>query len=716
MGLETARRGMFTQQSALHTTGHNISNANTPGYTRQRINFAQTEPYPGASLNRPQIPGQFGTGVKAESVQRIREGFLDIQYRGENNKLGYWETRAESYKKMEEIMNEPSDSGLAQSMDMFWQALQDLAVNPSNPGARSVVRQRGVAVAETFNYLSSSLTAIKQDIKNETLVTEKEINSLAEQINKINGQIADVEPHGYLPNDLYDERDRLIDQLSSLVNIKVDYRPSGGNSSAIAEGKAFISIMSEAGAPLGILVGAGGSNTLEVKYDGLDGSVNEIKLGTGSIDINAFDSKGKLKALIESHGYQTVDASNNKIVKGIYSSMLTELDNMAYTFATEFNKVHENGLSPNEIKNGDLDISFFADIRTNPPAPVAPKADIVFVVDNTGSMSSIQQEVANNISDFVNVLSSKGINDYRIGVVSYYDSTINEVDFSGSQWTTDATAVKNALSALTNAGGTENLMGTVDQVIQNYSFRPNEGGANFKHVVFVTNEGIDDKALQTDIMQKLQQNGIQTHGVVDASHSDINELNNLISSTNGSSINLNDTSWGSKLTSIIGNKIGNAASVGASIPGEKKGFAGRIQVSAEIMNSLDNIAHTTMPASGNPSDATLGDASNILALADVINKPFNYGNDMNSNFRNYYEVIVGGMAVDSQESVRLSGNSGALRQAVEERRMSVSSVSLDEEMTNMIQFQHAYNASARMITLQDEMLDKIINGMGTVGR
>jgi flagellar hook-associated protein 1 len=78
--------------------------------------------------------------------------------------------------------------------------------------------------------------------------------------------------------------------------------------------------------------------------------------------------------------------------------------------------------------------------------------------------------------------------------------------------------------------------------------------------------------------------------------------------------------------------------------------------------------------------------------------------------------VIGKMAVESQESVRLASNSGVLRGAVDERRMSVSGVSLDEEMTDMIKFQHAYNASARMITLQDEMLDKIINGMGTVGR
>jgi flagellar hook-associated protein 1 FlgK len=115
MGLETARRGMFTQQSALYTTGHNISNANTPGYSRQRINFTQTTPYPSVGMNRPQLPGQMGTGVEAGSVQRIRESFLDVQFRTENTKMGYYGAMSESLTKMEEIMNHPKADCIARS-------------------------------------------------------------------------------------------------------------------------------------------------------------------------------------------------------------------------------------------------------------------------------------------------------------------------------------------------------------------------------------------------------------------------------------------------------------------------------------------------------------------------------------------------------------------------------------------------------------------------
>jgi flagellar hook-associated protein 1 FlgK len=511
MGLEIARRAMATQQSALYVTGQNVSNANTPGYTRQRVNFQQTEPYPSVGINAPHIPGQMGTGVQASSIQRVREAFLDVQYRGENSKLGYWQSRTDSLSKMESIMNETTDSGLANSMDQFWQSLQDLSVDPTNAGSRSVVRQRGEALADTFNYLSNSLSTVQKDQKDQLDVTVKQVNSLLNQLQNVNQQIGAVEPNGYLPNDLYDERDRLIDQLSSIVNIKVDYQTAGGISSPGAEGLVSIKLIDDKGSDIGVLLGTAGYNELKVNNDGVDKSVKTVSIGAISIDFSKMNSSGKLKSLIESYGYES-----NGQATGTYTDMINELDNLAYTFATEFNKVHKSGLSPNEISNNKAeDIPFFAD------------------------------KVNDDITD-------------------------------------------------------------------------------------------------------------------------------------------------------------------------KKGFASRIGLSKEIKDSLDNIA----TASGSdPANATKGDASNVTALAKVIKQNFNYGSDSEqADFQGYFQNVIGGMAVLSQEATRMTTNSTALQQSVDQKRQSVSSVSLDEEMTNMIQFQHAYNAAARMITMQDELLDKIINGMGTGGR
>ncbi|MBE4907055.1 flagellar hook-associated protein FlgK [Bacillus luteolus] len=513
-GLETARRGMFTQQGALHTTGHNIANANTPGYTRQRVNFVQTSPYPTAAMNRPQIPGQMGTGVEAGTVQRIRESFLDVQYRNENNKVGYYESRSNALQKMEEIMNEPSEAGLSVTLDRFWQSLQDLAVNPSNAGARSVVRQRGIAVAETFNYLSSSLTGIQKDLKNEITAVGTEVNSIARQIHTINKQIGDIEPHGYLPNDLYDERDRLLDSLSKLVNIKVTPEASGGNSLNIAEGKFKVDIVDAAGNSIATLVdpAAADINELQVNYNS-NGLVDSVTVGGTTVPL---DSKaGSLTSLIHSYGYM-----DNGQEKGLYPDMLRDLDEMAFEFSKEFNRVHSDGWNITSINS---------DPQTH-----------------TGS------------------------NFFA------YDSNV-------------------------------------------------------------------------------------------ASPTDTN----------------------------------------------KKGAASALILSTDIKNSLDNIAAASAPQTGNK--AFLGDGSNAIALAEVKNKNLTLGGN-STNLQNYYEGMIGEMAVLSQEARRITNNSVVLRESVENRRQSVSGVSLDEEMTNMIKFQHAYNASARMITVTDEMLDKIINGMGVVGR
>src|SRR5699024_356761 len=220
------KRALFAQQSALYTTGHNISNTNTDGYSRQRVNFESSSPFPPASRNRPEMAGQMGTGVEAGTVERIRNQFLDHQFRAENSKSEYWSTKADALSRMEHLMNEPSETGLSETMDQFWQSLQDLAVNPEDAGARSVVAQRALAVSDTFNYLSDSLSSIRTDLRKQIDVEVKDANSLIRQINAINEQVKNVETNGQLPNDLYDERDRLIDELSGIVNIDVRYTKS----------------------------------------------------------------------------------------------------------------------------------------------------------------------------------------------------------------------------------------------------------------------------------------------------------------------------------------------------------------------------------------------------------------------------------------------------------------------------------------------------------
>ncbi|MGI6185272.1 MAG: flagellar hook-associated protein FlgK, partial [Brevibacillus sp.] len=222
-GLEVSKRGLIAQQAALNTTGHNIANANTEGYTRQRVNMVATTGIPYVGLNMSREAGLLGTGVMVSDIQRLREDFLDLQFRNENKILGYWDERVDALAKIEAILQEPSETGLQKVMDQMWQAWQDLSKDPINPSTRAVVRERSIAVAETFANLYKQLQQIQQDMDHVIGVKALEVNSLAQQIAAVNKMINDVVPHGYVPNDLYDQRDVLIDKLSKLVPVKVSY-------------------------------------------------------------------------------------------------------------------------------------------------------------------------------------------------------------------------------------------------------------------------------------------------------------------------------------------------------------------------------------------------------------------------------------------------------------------------------------------------------------
>ncbi|MFB4161673.1 flagellar hook-associated protein FlgK [Geomicrobium sp. JSM 1781026] len=321
-GLHTAYKGLMAQQQALKTTGHNIANANTPGYSRQRVNFSASQAFPAPGMNAPSIPGQIGTGVDVDSVQRIRNEFLDQQFRGEHGKAGYWEKVHESYIRMEDIMNEPTDHGLSSVMDEFWQALQVLADNPNDNSAREVVRQQGEALADTYNYMQSSLQTVQIELDKELEASVNKVNNLMQQIQDLSNDINRMEPHGYVPNDLYDQRDRLIDELSEYLPIEVErVGEAGGNSHPIAMGPIQIHLTDANGDRI--------EDGLIVPFDDLPALVYE----DGGISINEITDLGNLGKISALH----------QSVHDTYPNMMGDLQDMMSSFVDAFNGVHNDG-------------------------------------------------------------------------------------------------------------------------------------------------------------------------------------------------------------------------------------------------------------------------------------------------------------------------------------------------------------------------------------
>lgn len=219
LGIEIGRRALAAQQRGLETTGHNIANANTRGYSRQEAVLATTSPfaYPGMGA------GQLGTGVVVQSLRRVREEFLDAQFRSEAKALGRWEVRRDTLEKLEAMINEPTDEGLSKLLDRFFAAWEELANNnPAGEAARATVRQEGIALAEAFNHLAAQLNDLAADLSASIEIRVGEVNSLARQIRDLNAQIVKAEAGNMAANDLRDRRDLLLDELARVVPLQVE--------------------------------------------------------------------------------------------------------------------------------------------------------------------------------------------------------------------------------------------------------------------------------------------------------------------------------------------------------------------------------------------------------------------------------------------------------------------------------------------------------------
>ncbi len=521
MGLETSKRGLSAQQSGLYTTGHNISNANTIGYSRQTVNLKPTNGFPGSGMNAPQIPGYLGTGATPGSIQRVRDQFIDNQFRQETTKLGYWGSRTEAIGQLEGILNEPSTYGIDTAFNDFFKALQDLSASPENSAARQVAIEKAKTLAESFNYTNKQLTEVQENLKNQINVETKNVNSILKQIAQLNDQIANSEPNGYLPNDLYDERDILVDQLSQYLPITIKKEGNGGNSKEAAEGTYNIFLKLADGSEVQ-LVNKREAATLTPQTTGgnLVANFDESKTftpfsqfnivmgsggGTGAtVNMSQLNKgSGILQGIVESYGYVNKDATGT-VVEGIFSDKLAELDQLANEFAKEFNKIHKTGYT-------------------------------------------LEKKDAN-------------------GVV-------------------------------------------IDASVQGGDFFVGNGAGGIK--------------VSDDILK------------------DFNKF----------------------AVSSAANEVGN----------------GKIAI------ELSNLKTKALVGLNNASAQT------------------------------FFQSMIGDVGVMGEQAERMFKNSSSLQLSISNNRASVSSVSLDEEMTNMIMYQQAYNASARMLTVMDETLEKIINGMGRVG-
>jgi flagellar hook-associated protein 1 FlgK len=226
-GLDIGASALRAAQQLLDTAAHNVANASTPGYTRQRVRVVAAPPYTYPAFNRTGLPGQIGTGVNVVAITRIRDNFLDLQVQTQLGLQGQWDARQQELNKIEAIFPEPSDSALGNTLSKYWDAWQDVAFDPTSTAARSALTEQAQALTSDINRDATQLGIIASGIDAQVGDKVQTINDLATQIATLNGQIQRVLVTGDNPNDLLDQREQLLEQLSAIVPVSVLTRSDG---------------------------------------------------------------------------------------------------------------------------------------------------------------------------------------------------------------------------------------------------------------------------------------------------------------------------------------------------------------------------------------------------------------------------------------------------------------------------------------------------------
>ncbi len=218
--IETARKAINSSRAGMDVTSHNVSNVNTPGYTRQKIELSST----GVLSSKH---GIINAGVKVAGIRQIRDEFIEGEIRRIFSSLGNHSVEKELFSRIESLFNEPGEVGLGQLFENFFNSFDDLSKNPEDRAVRVTVIQTGRALAQRFNDIFSSLVRIKRDIIAELESKLKNINQIIEELGKLNQTVVNIYNSGAEINDIRDKINQKLKDLSNLADVAVSYNQNG---------------------------------------------------------------------------------------------------------------------------------------------------------------------------------------------------------------------------------------------------------------------------------------------------------------------------------------------------------------------------------------------------------------------------------------------------------------------------------------------------------
>ena len=675
-GLDTALSGLTANQRALEVTGHNVSNLNTAGYSRQSVVMASAQ-------TRTLGSWRVEMGVDIHEIRQIRHLFNDNIYRSESNNLGYWEARSKAIADVEAILGEPMTAGIQSALNNFWDAWQELSKSPESLTTRALLKQRSESLVEHLNHVGTQLNKLQADLNNEIKTRIDEVNDITESIAKLNVKIMSAEAAGNAPNDYYDERNSLVDRLSKLVKAET-WVGQDGNMDILVGGYFLVSkgvqtkIYAAPNEDLSHfytpkLVGA------DVAIDVGQGIIKGLLEARGEVD----GSKGKFdNGTPNTTADITIAVDTANITPGYLDNIRNYVDKIA-------SDLKARGLNYNlrllTFGSGTItNTNFGQDAAALSAAiPTTPGTDAGY-----------------DIGDIISSVTSAGtfIDDANRYLMVFTGESPN----GDGNMATD-TQISSWLQSLKRNGITTSVITDSDYFV--------DGDAGEKGWGILTGQtgGKLYDIESADYSQLMSTISTDISDDVNMKISSVSDDLNIISTVKKQ---LN------ALINIMAREVNRLHSTGKTLKGEDGGLffepidpdrpmeLGNIRISAALKD-VNNIAASTIDANG---DNTLA-----LAIANLRNANLMTGNKKILSLDTYYQNLLLDVANKGYEADTMVTSYQKLVEQADNIRQTVMGVSLDEEMTNMIKFKYGYNANSKVIDAINQMLETVINRLGHGG-
>lgn len=614
--IEIGKRSLMAHSTQINTAGHNITNADTEGYSRQRVQIKTFDPLYRPDLTREERPGQVGQGSSVESINRLRDELLDQRIVAQSNQETYWTTREKYYTMIEQVYNEPDEISVRTNMDKYWQSWQELSVYPESQAARQAVVTRGETLAESIQQRYKALSGIGTLINGDIDATVKQINTITKQIADINGEIVKVKAMGDNPNDLLDRRDLLVEKLSGLANITTDIRDDD-EFMVHLEGN--------------ILVQGHIARNFEVEPMTDNNGYSRVIWSDTKNTVQV--SGGTLGALIE---LRDVDIREQ----------VQSLNTVTMNFSDLVNDVHRAGIGMNNVTGLDFFVQhpFVTSVNGNYDRDGDGVDDHSYLFRFTGTNSLNPQE--------------------KLGLEG-------EMKLSGKNGT--ITVPYHATD-------------TIEEVVARINDSDGEVKAYLDRNNHLVLKATTAKEMENPdfVIRHVEDNGMFLTG-----YAGILNGSGAENAYDYAQADASNALRGEFSVSPVLNPAGYVA-VNEAIKGDV------LSVAAAYPN--------------NQGKSMIGDARAAVEIASIRNTSVMIGKDR--TFDDYFANSVTNVGLKGEQAEMNMLSQNAIMDDLRNLRDSISGVNIDEELAEIIKFQHGYNAAAKFVSVIDQMLDTVINRLG----